>query len=39
MTFVLYPLFRFREILKDWNATKSYAFEGLIVGSMPNKLN
>ena len=31
MTFVLYPLFSFREIVKDWNATESFAFEEVIV--------
>ena len=34
MTFVLYPMFRFQEIIKDWNATKSFAFEDGIVRSM-----
>ena len=39
MTFVLYPMFRFQEIVKDWNATESFAFEDGIVRSMLNKLN
>ena len=30
MTF-LYPLLRFQAILKDWNATESFAFEDVIV--------
>ena len=28
MTFVLYPLIKFQDIVKDWNATDSFAFEG-----------
>ena len=31
MTFVLYPLIKFQEIVKDSNATDSFAFEGVIV--------
>ena len=31
MTFVSYPLIKFQEIVKDWNATDSFAFEGVIV--------
>ena len=27
MTFVLNPLIKFQEIVKDWNATDSFAFE------------
>ena len=27
MTFVLYPLFRFQEIVKDWNTSESFEFE------------
>ena len=38
MSFVLYPLIKFQEILKDWNATDSLAFEGVIVWSMLDKL-
>ena len=38
MTFVLYPVFRFPEFVKDWNATESFVFEDGIVRSMPNKL-
>ena len=38
MTFVLYPLFMLLEIVKDWNATEPFAFEGVIVWSMPNQL-
>ena len=34
MTFVLYPLFRFQEIVKDWNTTESFEFEN----GMPDKL-
>ena len=30
MTFALYPIFRFTEIVKDWNETESFAFEGVI---------
>ena len=37
ITFVLYPLFRFQEMVKDGNATESFAFEDVIVWSMPNK--
>ena len=37
MTFVLYPLIKFQEIIKDWNTTDSFAFEGIIVWSMLNK--
>ena len=29
MTFVSYPLIKFQEIVKDWNATDSFAFEGV----------
>ena len=28
MTFVLYPLFRFQEIVKQWHATESFEFQG-----------
>ena len=38
MTFVLYPLIKFQEIVKDWNATDSFVFEGVIVWSILNKL-
>ena len=38
MTFVLYPLIKFKEIVKDLNATYSFAFEGVIVWPMLNKL-
>ena len=38
MTFVLFPLIKFQEIVKYWNLTDSFAFEGVIVWSMPNKL-
>ena len=31
MTFVLYPLIKFKEIVKDWNATDLFLFEGIIV--------
>ena len=37
MTFDLQPLLRFLEIVKDWNAAESFAFEGVIVWSMPTK--
>ena len=36
-TFVLYPMFRFQEIVKDLNAIESFAFDDGIVRSMPNK--
>ena len=40
MTFVLYNiLIKFPEIVKDWNATDSNRFEGVILLSMLNKLN
>ena len=32
MTFVLYPLIKFQEIVKDWNLKDSFAFEGVING-------
>ena len=38
MTFVLYPMFRFQEIVKDWNATESFVFEDGIERSTPHKL-
>ena len=38
MTFVSYPLIKFHDIVEDWNATDSFAFEGVIVWSMLNKL-
>ena len=38
MTFVLYPMFRFQAIVKNWNTTESFAFEDGIMRSMPNKL-
>ena len=38
MTFALYPVIKFREIVKDWNATDSFAFECVIVWSMSKKL-
>ena len=38
MTFVLYPMLRFQEIVKGLNATESFVFEDGIVRSMPNKL-
>ena len=38
VNFVIYPLLRFWEIVKDWNATESFVFEDGIVRSMPNKL-
>ena len=31
MTFVLYPLVRFQEIVKVWNAAESFASEGVNV--------
>ena len=31
MIFVFYPLFGFQKIVKCWNATKSFAFEDVIV--------
>ena len=31
MTFILYLLFRFEEIVKDWNKTESFEFEDGIV--------
>ena len=31
MIFVLYPLIKFHEIVKDWNATDSFAFECCIL--------
>ena len=31
MTFVLYPLFRFQKIVKDWNAAESFEFDDVIV--------
>ena len=31
MTFVLYSLIKLQEIVKDWNATDSFAFEGVKV--------
>ena len=31
VTLVLYTLFRFAEIVKDWNATESLAFDDVIV--------
>ena len=31
LTFVLYPLIKFQEIVKDWNATDSLAFKGVIL--------
>ena len=31
VTFVLYPLFRFQEIVKDWIPSESFAFKGFIV--------
>ena len=37
-TFVLYPLIKFQEIVKDWNATDSFVFEGVIVWSILNEL-
>ena len=39
MTFDFHYLLRFLEIVKDWNAAESFAFEGVIVWSMPTKLN
>ena len=30
MTFVLYPLIKFQEIVKDWNATDSFAFKDVV---------
>ena len=30
MTVVLYPIFGFTDIVKDWNETESFAFEGVI---------
>ena len=27
MTLILYPLFRFQEIVKDWNKIESFEFE------------
>ena len=39
MTCILYPLIKFQEIVEDWNATDSFAFEGVIVWSKLNKLN
>ena len=38
MTLVLYPMFKFQEIVKDWNATESFVFEYGIGRSMPNNL-
>ena len=38
MTFVFNPLFRFRQIVKYWNTTESFSFEGVIVWSMLNQL-
>ena len=31
ITFVLYPLFRFLKIVRDWNTTESFEFEDVIV--------
>ena len=31
MIFVLYPLIKFQDSVKDWNATDSFVFEGVIV--------
>ena len=31
MTYVLYPLIKFQELLKYWNATDSFVFECVIV--------
>ena len=31
MTFAFYPLFGFHQIVKDWNASESLAFEGFIL--------
>ena len=31
LTFVLYPLLRFQEIVKDLNATESFLFECVLV--------
>ena len=33
MTFVLYPLFRFKKIVKDWNATESFEFPGVLINA------
>ena len=38
MTFVLNPLIKFQEIVKDWNATDAFAYGGVIVWSMLNKV-
>ena len=35
---ILYPLIKFPEIVKDWNATDAFAFEDVIVWLMLNKL-
>ena len=35
MTFVLYPLYRFQNIVRDWNTTESFEFEDVIVRSLP----
>ena len=38
MTFVLYPLIKFQEFVKDYNATNSFAFEFVMVRSILNKI-